>query len=355
MDKLLSPISDNAPCGEDMSFSTEFDQIKEARRDEDPALAQGDWVADVKRADWDEVRRICEEVLSRYSKDLRVAAWYAEALAKTDGFAGLAKGCDVIRELQDRYWDQLHPVPDDGDMELRIGTLAYFVSQLAELVRTMPLCQSPQGKFSYVDQEAAIAFQSRLDKDPDLRDSMPAGKFTLEQLQEAQRATPTSFYQRLIDGFRTSRQSWQLLAGSIDAHLGVDGPSFGVLEDAFDKVGNLLTRITRNAGVGLPNDSGKEQRPATQPEEPVMTNQVIHQPMPYQGNWQGQIMSREQAIQMLESVAEYFRRTEPHSPVTYLAQKAADWGNMPLHEWLQEVVKDGTTLSQVQELLGIRS
>ncbi|MBB5019921.1 type VI secretion system protein ImpA [Chitinivorax tropicus] len=358
MDKLLSPISDSAPCGEDMSFSAEFDQIKEARRDDDPSLAQGEWVADVKRADWDQVCRICEDVLTQHTKDLRVASWYVEALAKTQGFAGLAKGCDVLRELQDRYWDQLHPQPEDGDLELRIGTLTYFVSQLVDLIRTMPLCQAPQGRFSLADHESAMAFQAQLDKDPDLRDAIPAGKYTLEQVQEAQRATPTAFYQKLIDGFREAKQSWQLLANSIDQHLGIDGPSFGALEDMFDKVGNLLTRITRNAGVGLPTTPAAEQTTlATASGAPDMSAmQPAYHAMPPQGSWQqGQIMSREQAIKMLEAVAEYFRRTEPHSPVTYLAQKAADWGNMPLHEWLQEVVKDGSTLSQVQELLGIRS
>ena len=31
-------------------------------------------------------------------------------------------------------------------------------------------------------------------------------------------------------------------------------------------------------------------------------------------------------------VAHFFRRTEPHSPVAYLAEKAVKWGEMPLHD-----------------------
>ena len=45
---------------------------------------------------------------------------------------------------------------------------------------------------------------------------------------------------------------------------------------------------------------------------------------------------------------EFFRRTEPHSPVAYLADKAASWGEMPLHVWLKRVIKDETILSQVE-------
>ena len=63
--------------------------------------------------------------------------------------------------------------------------------------------------------------------------------------------------------------------------------------------------------------------------------------------------SRAQALAQLRLVAEFFRRTEPHSPVAYLAERAATWGEMPLHDWLRHVMRDGATLSQLEELLGV--
>ena len=69
----------------------------------------------------------------------------------------------------------------------------------------------------------------------------------------------------------------------------------------------------------------------------------------------GGFTSRTQALQQLERVAEYFRHAEPHSPVAYLASKAAHWGNMPLHEWLRAVVKDGASLGHIEELLGLQT
>jgi len=41
--------------------------------------------------------------------------------------------------------------------------------------------------------------------------------------------------------------------------------------------------------------------------------------------------------------------------VAYLASKAAHWGNMPLHEWLRTVVKDGASLGHIEELLGLQA
>ncbi|KAG0928498.1 hypothetical protein G6F31_017701 [Rhizopus arrhizus] len=86
---LLQPIPGDAPCGVDLVFSPEFDAIREARRHDDPQLDQGDWVIDLKEADWPEVARICSTVLRERSKDIRIASWLAEAWAKTRGFAGL--------------------------------------------------------------------------------------------------------------------------------------------------------------------------------------------------------------------------------------------------------------------------
>jgi type VI secretion system protein ImpA len=58
-------------------------------------------------------------------------------------------------------------------------------------------------------------------------------------------------------------------------------------------------------------------------------------------------------LAQLRVVADFFRRTEPHSPVAYLADKAARWGDMPLHVWLRAVMKDPGSLTQLEEMLGV--
>ena len=46
-------------------------------------------------------------------------------------------------------------------------------------------------------------------------------------------------------------------------------------------------------------------------------------------------------------------KSEPHSPVSYLVQRAVKWGNMPLDSWLQEVIKDEIVLANLRETLGV--
>jgi type VI secretion system protein ImpA len=41
------------------------------------------------------------------------------------------------------------------------------------------------------------------------------------------------------------------------------------------------------------------------------------------------------------------------TPVALLAERAANWAEMPLEHWLEAVIKDQSTLGQLRELLDI--
>ena len=54
----------------------------------------------------------------------------------------------------------------------------------------------------------------------------------------------------------------------------------------------------------------------------------------------GQIVSREDALRALGEIANFFRRTEPHSPLSYTLDEAVRRGRMTWPELLAEVVAD---------------
>ncbi|MGH6945222.1 MAG: type VI secretion system protein TssA, partial [Geminicoccaceae bacterium] len=64
-------------------------------------------------------------------------------------------------------------------------------------------------------------------------------------------------------------------------------------------------------------------------------------------------LTREAALARLSEIALFFRRTEPHSPVAYLLERAVKWADLPLDLWLQQVVKDAGVLSSLNETLGV--
>lgn len=343
IEAYLQPISETSPSGTDFSFSSEFDAIKKSREQDDPHLAQGEWATELKVADWPAVVNQTTRLLDGQTKDLRVAAWLAEALGRTQGFEGVTQGCAILQGLCDRFWDSVHPQAEGGDNELRIGALANFVQRSVQLVLTLPVTQGNGQAYSSRDYVAAQQFEHAASKDPDLRNGLPEYKVTLAKFTASQHKTPSAFYASLQRNFAIAQLAWRSLAQSIDARLGIDGPSFSPVFDALTEVERLISRLVKEAGLAPAScvKAGKQRTDTASPEpDPALAGI-------------GGLTSRAQALRQLELVAEYFRRAEPHSPVAYLASKAAHWGNMSLHEWLRTVVKDGASLGHIEELLGV--
>ncbi|KAB2831846.1 MAG: type VI secretion system protein TssA, partial [Caedimonadaceae bacterium] len=71
---LLNSIPGEMPCGKYLRYTEVYDQIREARREEDDKLPQGIWKIDIKRADWEKVSQLCQTALIHQTKDLQIAA-----------------------------------------------------------------------------------------------------------------------------------------------------------------------------------------------------------------------------------------------------------------------------------------
>ena len=347
LDVLLAPLSGDHPCGEDLSFSADFDQIAEMRREDDPTLSQGEWITPLKVADWPGVADRCQHLLSTRSKDLRLAQWLTEAWCQTDGFIGMANGVRVCQALCANHWHDLHPQADAGDMEQRIGNLTWLLHRLVQLIPTRPWVHSRQGRH-YSLQDLQIAQQLVLQPTDAPHTSAQGPALTTEQFMKALKETPKpqlAATARALDDIKAHLRTWQ---DQIDTQLGDDGPSFVPVKEVLDRAHHDIHRLIKEVG-GLPADAtvttATNSPAAAIPDAGSLSDvrQALH----------GPICSRAEALQQLGEVAAFFRRTEPHSPVAYLAEKAVRWGDMPLHEWLRQVIKDQGALSQLDELLGI--
>ncbi|MGC2413987.1 MAG: type VI secretion system protein TssA, partial [Stellaceae bacterium] len=66
------------------------------------------------------------------------------------------------------------------------------------------------------------------------------------------------------------------------------------------------------------------------------------------------LASREDALRSLAMIAEFFRRTEPLSPLSYTLQEAVRRARMSWPELLAEIVPDTGLRAQILISLGIR-
>lgn len=319
IEELLAPISDVSPCGEDLAFSSELDAIGKARQADDPSLEQGAWVTTLKEADWKFVASCCARLLATRSKDLRLAVWLAEASAKTGGFRALGDSLLLTAALCERYWDALYPLPDDGGFEQRIGNLCWIAARAPQLAREIPLTEGAD--CSMIDFERARTH---------------AGEGEGPDVEAARQRSSRGFYKALLDDCAHCAAALEALERAVDDKLGGDGPGFTAAKAALQDVMHFVTPFAPEA------EARAEVAIGTAPVQQVVAG----------GG--GMLQSRAQALGQLRAVADFFRRTEPHSPVGYLADKAANWGEQPLHVWLRGVVKDEAVFAQLEEMLGVQ-
>jgi type VI secretion system protein ImpA len=71
-------------------------------------------------------------------------------------------------------------------------------------------------------------------------------------------------------------------------------------------------------------------------------------------NTSRQTVSRDDALRTLETIATYFRRTEPASPIAYTLDDAIRRAKLTWPELLEEVVPDATVRLAILTSLGIR-
>ncbi len=194
-DNLLNPIPGENPSGEDLRYAPIYDQIKEARREEEET-AQGEWVHDVKKADFPLVIKLSTEALATKSKDLQIAAWLTEALVRVEGFPGLRQGTQLLQDLTSTFWETVYPQLEDGDAELRASPLQWIGTSLGFTLRNVPLNRAGHAWVDYIESRK-IPSEEQADTDEKVtarRVALGAGKLAPEQFDKSFTETPKAFY-----------------------------------------------------------------------------------------------------------------------------------------------------------------
>jgi type VI secretion system protein ImpA len=194
-DNLLKPISEKTPSGENLRWAPIYDKIKEARRQEDEA-AQGEWVYDVKKADYPLTIKLITEVIATQSKDLQLAAWLTDALVRVEGFPGLKQGLQLLHDLIATFWDTIHPQLEDGDPELRATPLLWIANNLKDPLRAVPLNRAGHGWVDYTESRK-IPTEEQADTEPKAearRKALSEGRLDPDLFDKSFGETPKLFY-----------------------------------------------------------------------------------------------------------------------------------------------------------------
>jgi type VI secretion system protein ImpA len=338
---LLEPIDGENPSGLDLRYDKVFDQIKEARTEEDDSIPSGAWGRSAKKADRVLVLKLAGEMLAKRSKDLRVAGWYLESLVRKEGFAQLPKGLDFLWKLEDQFWETVHPVLDeDGNADLRVGAIESAANLLALSMKQIGLTRTGVNWAEYQDARA-IGFETEemsTDKATARREAIEAGKMTGEDLQRSIDGTPKAFY---VETEGLLVESLELLSGLDEFQqekYGDDYPSMSRLKSAIEDVKKIVSSVLTEKRKTEPDageepEAEEEERDAFSrydeagaEEEEVEEDAPVRKASKRKSAPVGVPTDEASAYEQIAAAAEFLRTLNSASPVPYLLCSALRLG-----------------------------
>ncbi|MDB5968199.1 MAG: tssA [Hydrocarboniphaga sp.] len=347
--ELLEPISGGDPCGEDVSFADVLDQMREARRADDPGLPQGDWQTTPKVADWRLVLQLGEKVLSTQSKDLQAAVWVGEAAIGRDGFGGAADAFALLSGLVEKFWDGLYPRLEGDDAEERASKLAWFNTYAGRALRSAPLTDTkPAMTLNLWATSREVDNLARQNAEAH-RAALDEGKPGGDVFDKALVDSPAELIRDLLAKIEAGQAAFAQMKTRVDAKFGRTSPSLADIEDALKRALQIVTKAAK--AKGLVSDAAAEE-----PSDSDAASTSTAAPSAGGGfslQFGASASGRQTALKALSEIAAFFRKTEPHSPVSFLVERAVAWADTPLDQWLAQVVSDDGVLSRIRDRTGI--
>ena len=356
IDGLLQPITGENPSGESLRYAGVYDENAEARRADD-TLNRGDWQEALKVADFRKVIALSTAALANQSKDLQIAARLSEALIKQHGFAGLRDSMKLLAGLQEQFWETLHPEIDEGDMSGRANAVEWFDTQAALSLLEVPFTGGPG--YNTINWEDSKIFE--FPENIELLDT--AEQVRLNELRsqaESQQRVTGDMWRKAIASTRRAEmetinfaveQCWtefanlnRVIEEKYDRN---QMPGLSNFKKALDNVHTQVKKLLEEKRIEEPDEVE-----IIEGEEGVSENGTARSAA---GGVAGPIQSRRDALKRLAEIADFFQKTEPHSPISYIVTRAVKWGSMPLDVWLQDVIKDETVLFNLRQTLGFNT
>jgi type VI secretion system protein ImpA len=366
-DDLLNPIPGENPSGVSLRYERIYDQIKEARTEEDENIPSGDWQRSVKRADFALVIKVAGEALATKSKDLQLAAWLTEAHVKREGVGLIAPCFKLMQDLQEQFWDTLYPEIEDGDVGMRAVPIEWAANRVAVILRESPVTRDGLNSYQYKESRA-IGYEADIEYNDVKRaareQAVKDGKVTGEDFDKAFASTPKAFYVGLHNTLQSTLETVGVLEEFCEQKFGSEGPAFNTLRTSIEEVGQVVNTLLAEKRKIEPDPV--EEDPAEAQDEAAdagegdgqqaleakkgktvlafaLKNRDFVSPKPT--DW-------DDAVERIRECAAFIQEERPASPTAYLLQAVVQLGEMRAQDDMaREMIRHGQLPQAVQLLL----
>lgn len=346
LEEMLKPISEKSPCGDDIRNGDVYEEIQEARREDDPTLPQGVWKTELKRAEWGKIITLSEETLARKSKDLQIVAWYTEAKLKKEGMRGLVAGVKLFGMLSDIFWETLHPLQESDESDERLHVLDWLNERLPERIYEMEIAHKVDQPDNYTFGEWAMLSKNQ---------KVEANKVRYAKMRDAISSMPWPDYETLKAESIEAQKCLDQLNEELSKHDKRADGSFYKLKKVISELQSFAEEVLRDICVP-PKKEGVEVAEEAAPAAAPANEEKAENPAPKrQAKSSGAITTRKEAYEQLNEVLKFLAEHEPHNPAHYLLRKVLNWADLELGEIMKEIMQHPQFYQSTFDQFGGRS
>lgn len=345
IESYLTPLQDGEGVGQSLRNDPVFQKIREARHQDDPSLPMREWERPLIKADWKAVAALSGAALRTRSKDFQLAAWLCEAWTYERGMDGFVDGMRLLHALAERFWSNAYPQLEEGDADARVAPFVWINQTFAMVLKLhIPLLAlSVEPGSINLDDWRRVAGRASAGNE--------AGDLTREFLDgEVAKGSNVASLMHLEERLGAALDMTATLERGLDMRLGTDAPSFSRVMEALMDLQRAARSLRGDRGLPVMNEAPAFQAPGV-PDETVGVCVPVEQIQV--APTQFRIEDRAHAYQLLDAIAQYLAKAEPHSPTPYLLKRAVAWGGMPLPELMREVVSQEGDLNRYFAMLGV--
>ncbi|HEY0954991.1 MAG TPA: type VI secretion system protein TssA [Roseateles sp.] len=331
----LEPVSEDDPCGADLEYDNEFLALTQAAAGKPETQ-----FAPAEPPDWRAVASQAEELNGR-TRDLRVANLQLRARLRLEGFAVLPPSLRLFEQLLQRWWDELHPRPEDGDAYARVNVLNELISlesTLGDLRASLVLNDRSIGQLSVRDIEIAVGDLTPRD------DEMPPSRGQIESMLADAVADNPQVQTQASDAIAALEALNDCLSGRLGYGELPDFSALRSMLDAVASVSPLPASTDSDDLAGMLGDLGISDGSDDESPAPARRGRGG-------GGGLGSIESRADAVRAIEAVCAYLEKNEPTNPAADLLRRAQRLIDRNFLQLVREFAPDA--VGEVARMLGV--
>lgn len=344
VDALLQPLSEDAPCGEDLEYDPDFGAMERASQGAEEQQF-GSTIIEAKPAEWREVKSKAQNLFKR-TKDLRIAAYLTRAMLHVHGLVAFQSGLSLLNRMIADYWETMFPrldPDDDNDPTLRVNTLLTLCDENDTLptVRTAWLVQSRAvGQFCLRD---ILLATGELTLPEGTEGEIPSLSTIDAAFMDVDVEHLKTIAKAASDAVETMNSIEQLVMEKVGSSHAVDMSN---LTSELKQIRNILADRLQRRGVSEPSEEpaegeGEESHAGSNGSAGERRSLDVSDL---------QIRSRDEVIRTLDKICEYYQRSEPSSPLPLLLERCKRLVPLGFLELLRDLAPDA--VGQAEALRG---